>query len=209
MYEDESRAAILNWIWQSRFILYLVVIAWIVSILNFGLLDSSLNQLGIRPRTWSGLLGIAFAPFLHGSWQHLEGNTIAFLSYGGLILLRDPSDFGAVTATVALSSGLGTWLIGRPPNHIGASGVTFGYLGFLFSLAFFDRSIPAILLLSVTALFYSNRLWGLLPMWKRVSWEEHLFGFLGGIYAAQNLSEIKVWFDQVMEVLKQIASWIR
>jgi membrane associated rhomboid family serine protease len=205
MYEDVSRTVIVNWIWQSRFILYLVILAWVISILNFGLLDSSLNRLGIRPRSWSGLVGIVFAPFLHGSWEHLEGNTIAFLSYGGLILLHNPADFGAVTVTVALSSGLGTWLLGRPPNHIGASGVTFGYLGFLFSLAFFDRSIPAILLLTVTAIFYSNRLWGLLPFSKRVSWEEHLFGFMGGIYAAQNLPVLKHWFDRTMGILGQIS----
>lgn len=207
---DFSQTAISNWVSQAKVLAYLVLIAWIVSILNFGVLAKSLNHLGIRPRVWSGLWGVLFAPFLHGSWGHLEGNTIAFLTYGGLIMLQNPENFGAVTVTVALTSGLGTWLLGRDRTiHIGASGVTFGYLGFLMFLAFFDRNIPTVLLLIFTAFFYSNRLWGLLPIYQRISWEEHLFGFLGGIFAARYLPQIRETFAQIPTLLQQIEAWIR
>lgn len=207
---DFSQTAVSNWVNQVKVLAYLVLIAWIVSILNFGILAKSLNQLGIQPRKWVGLWGIFFAPFLHGSWRHLEGNTIAFLTYGGLIVLQNPENFGAVTATVALTSGVGTWLLGRDRTiHIGASGVTFGYLGFLMFLAFFDRNIPTVLLLIFTAFFYSNRLWGLLPIHQRISWEEHLFGFLGGIFAARHLPQIRETFAQIPTFLNQIQAWMR
>lgn len=204
-----SQSAVADWLWQGRFLVYLVAIAWVVSVVNFGILNKSLNYFGIRPRTLIGLCGIFFAPFLHNTWRHLEGNTIAFLTYGGLMVLRDPSDFGAVTATITLLGGLGTWLVGRPPNHIGASGVTFGYLGFLLSLAYFDRSIPAAVLLVVVAFFFSDRLWGILPLYDRISWEAHLFGFLSGIFAARHLPTIKAIFAQFVEVLKQVEVWLR
>ncbi|MCU0547907.1 MAG: rhomboid family intramembrane serine protease [Leptolyngbya sp. Prado105] len=207
---DLSQTAVLNWVNQARILGYLVLIAWIVSVLNFGVLAKSLNGFGIRPRQLAGLWGVLFAPFLHGSWRHLEGNTLAFLTYGGLIMLQNPANFGAVTATVALTSGFGTWLLGRDRTvHIGASGVTFGYLGFLMFLAFFDRNIPTVLLLVFTAFFHSKYLWGLLPINQRISWEEHLFGFVGGIFAARYLPQLRENFAQVLAVLQQLEAWIR
>ncbi|BAU11021.1 peptidase, S54 (rhomboid) family [Leptolyngbya sp. NIES-3755] len=207
---DLSQTAVMNWVSQAKILGYLLVIAWIVSILNLSIFGKWLNQFGIRPRELSGLWGIAFAPFLHGSWGHLESNSIAFLTYGGLILLQNPQNFGAVTATVALTSGLGTWLLGRNRTiHIGASGVTFGYLGFLMFLAFFDRNIPTVLLLVFTAFFHSKYLWGLLPINQRISWEEHLFGFLGGIYAARYLPQIREIFAQFLSYFDQFSAWIR
>ncbi len=207
---DLSQTAVINWISQARILGYLLLLAWIVSVLNLGIFGKWLNQFGIRPREWSGLWGVAFAPFLHGSWGHLEGNSIAFLTYGGLIMLQNPNNFGAVTVTVALTSGLGTWLLGRDRTiHIGASGVTFGYLGFLMFLAFFDRNIPTVLLLVFTAFFHSKYLWGLLPIYQRISWEEHLFGFVGGILAARYLPQLRDAFAQILVFLKQFEAWIR
>ncbi|MGG6264596.1 rhomboid family intramembrane serine protease [Leptolyngbya sp. AN03gr2] len=207
---DLSQTAVINWVSQAKILGYLLVIAWVVSILNLSVFDKWFNQSGIRPRELSGLWGVAFAPFLHGSWGHLESNSIAFLTYGGLILLQNPQNFGAVTATVALTSGLGTWLLGRNRTiHIGASGVTFGYLGFLMFLAFFDRNIPTVLLLVFTAFFHSKYLWGLLPINQRISWEEHLFGFLGGIYAARYLPQLRETFAQFLSYFDQFAAWIR
>jgi membrane associated rhomboid family serine protease len=204
-----NQSSLADWLWQGRFLVYLVATAWFISILNFGLFNKSLNYFGIRPRTLTGLWGILFAPFLHSNWRHLEGNTIAFLTYGGLIVLRDPSDFGAVTATIVLLGGLATWFLGRPPNHVGASGVTFGYLGFLLSLAYFDRSIPAAVLLVLVAFFYSNRLWGILPLYDHVSWESHLFGFFSGIFAARYLPALKAIYAQFADVAAQIEVWLR
>lgn len=200
---DLSQTALMHWLDQAKILGYLLLLAWIVSIVNLLILGKSLNRFGVRPRDGVGLWGVLFAPFLHGSWGHLESNSIAFLTYGGLIILQNPQNFGAVTTTVALTSGLGTWLLGRDRTvHIGASGVTFGYLGFLMSLAFFDRNIPTVLLLVFTAFFHGKVLWGLLPIHQRISWEEHLFGFLGGIFAARYLLQLREIFAQVLAFLK-------
>jgi membrane associated rhomboid family serine protease len=209
MYEDPSRPLILERFEQGRFLIYLVAITWVISLVNLGILGSTLNQFGIRPRTLSGLLGVFFAPFLHSTWTHLEGNTILFLVFGALVLFRDPTDFGAVVLTVTILSGVGTWLVGRPPNHIGGSGVVFGLFGFLLTIGFVDRTVLSVLVVAITALFFANRLWLLFPMSLRMPWEAHLFGFLGGIYAAQNLPQIKVWFEQIALVARQIGAWIR
>ncbi len=209
MYEDPSRPLILDRFDQGRFLIYLIATAWVISIVNLGLLGSTLNNFGIRPRTWGGLLGIFFAPFLHSDWGHLEGNSILFLAFGALVLFRDPTDLGAVVVTTAVASGIGTWLLGRPPNHIGGSGVVFGLMGFLLTIGFFERSPLSVLVVAITAFFFANKLWFLLPITIGMSWEAHLFGFLGGIYAAQNLPQVKAWFEQIMVVVRQIGSWIR
>jgi membrane associated rhomboid family serine protease len=210
MPNDFSRVVITDWLSQTRFLIYLVAIAWLVSIVNFGLLEDGLDQLGIHPRTLSGLQGILFAPFLHVNWNHLEGNTYYFVIFGGLILLQEPSNFGVVTTTTALFSGLGTWLFGianrrgRRVIHIGASGVIFGYLGFLFSLAYFDHNLSTALVLTLMAFFFGKLLWGIVPLQEGISWEGHLFGFLGGIFAARHLSPLKELFEQGVSWVNQI-----
>ncbi|MBD1842925.1 rhomboid family intramembrane serine protease [Cyanobacteria bacterium FACHB-63] len=200
---DLSQTALMNWLNQAKILGYPLLLAWIVSIVNLLILGKSLNRFGVRPREWVGLWGVAFAPFLHGGWGHLYSNSLAFLTYGGLIVLQNPENLGAITAIVALTSGLGTWLLGRDRTiHIGASGVTFGYLGFLMSLAFFDRHVLNVLLLVFTAFFHGKFLWGLLPIHRRISWEEHLFGFLGGIFAARYLPQLREAFAHVLSSLK-------
>lgn len=89
-----------------------------------------------------------------------------------------------------LVSGLGVWLFAPPyTNHIGASGVIFGYFGFLLSRGYFERSFGTIALSIVVALLYGGMIWGVLPTQIGISWQGHLFGFLGGILAARMLSK--------------------
>lgn len=153
-----------------------------------------MNWLGIRPRTAIGLLGVVFGPVLHGNISHLFGNSIGFIALGWLVLLRSETDFWIVSAVVVLVSGLGVWLFGRDARHLGASGMIFGYLGFLLFGSFFDRQ-PLSLLLSLTAgVFYWHLLPGILPKQTGISWEAHLFGFLGGILAARYLPALSLWF---------------
>lgn len=163
-----------------------------------------MDWLAIRPRTQIGLLGIVFAPLLHGDVTHLFGNSLGFMVFGWMVLLYGEPSFWLVSAIVTLSSGLGVWLFGRgrvyalaeqrlyPIDlvHLGASGVIFGYFGFLLFISFFDRN-PLSLILSLTVgVFYWNLLPGILPKQIGISWEAHLFGFLGGILAAWLLPAI-------------------
>lgn len=168
--------------------LALVAAMWLVEAANL-LTHDAFDVFGIRPRTLVGLWGILFAPFLHGSIAHLVANTVPFLVLGWLVALRGLPDFLLVTGWVMLIGGGGVWLLGRPfSDHIGASGLIFGYLGFLLARGIFARSLPAVLLSLVALFLYGGALWGLLPSSGRVSWESHLFGFVAGVTAARIFS---------------------
>jgi membrane associated rhomboid family serine protease len=148
----------------------------------------ALLSYGIVPRTVSGLRGILFAPFLHANLQHLLSNTVPFVVLGWLVMLRDKSHFGRVTLAAALASGLASWLLGAPGSvHVGASGVIFGYLGFLMLSGWYARTIGSVLLsVGVTAL-WGGLVFGVLPTVPGVSWQGHLGGFIGGVLAARAL----------------------
>lgn len=165
----------------------LVAIMWAVEIFDQGIMRSvfrsTLDIYGIIPRNPIGLRGILFAPFLHGSFIHLLGNTFPFLVLGWLIMLRETRDFFVVSGVSALVSGAGTWLFGSPGVHIGASGVIFGYLGYLLLRGYFERSALAIALSLGVGTLFGSLLWGVLPLQYGISWEGHLFGFIGGAIA--------------------------
>ncbi len=109
----------------------MVVLLWSLELVDSLILGGRLDRLGIRPRRSSGIKGIFLSPLLHGDLQHLAANTVPLVVLGGFILFRSQATFAIVTAVVWLVSGTGTWLCGGPrTNHIGASGIVFGYLGY-------------------------------------------------------------------------------
>lgn len=166
-----------------------ITLIWTLEIVNLLFLGGALNAYGIVPRSIIGLRGILFAPFLHAGLAHLAANTVPFLTLSWLIMLRETSDWFVVTAVTMLISGFGTWLI-APANsiHIGASGLIFGYLGFLLLRGYFERSVSAILLSLIVGLVYGGLIWGVLPLQIGISWQGHLFGFVGGGLAARLLA---------------------
>jgi len=155
--------------------------------------SGSLDFCGIRPRTTSGLLlGIPMAPFLHGGFNHLAGNTLPFIVLGFLTLLRGRAIFFAATVFITIVAGVGTWLIGEETSyHIGASGLIFGYFGFLIMAGLFERSLKAILVALLVGFIYGGIIWGVLPGTPGISWEGHLFGLIGGVVAASFLTHQK------------------
>lgn len=143
------------------------------------------GEYGIIPRTSQGLEGILTAPFIHASFQHLLSNTIPLLILGALILLRGVPEFVFVTGVSMLVGGLGTWLFGMRAVHIGASGIVFGYFGYLVFRTAFDRRISsAVITLAVAVLYASAMGYSLIPA-AGISWSGHFFGFLGGLLAAR------------------------
>ncbi len=170
-------------------IFWMVALMWALELADLLLFRRSLDAWGIRPRTVSGLWGVAFAPFLHGGLGHLIANTVPLITLGWLVALRRAGDFIAVTVIVAVLGGLGVWLFARPGTiHIGASILIFGYLGFLLSRGFFERSFGSIVVALFVGLIYGGALWGVLPGQRGVSWEGHLFGFLAGVASAWALA---------------------
>ena len=158
---------------------------WAVEALD-ATLSGRLDAYGIRPRSLSGLEGILFAPFLHAGFGHLLSNSIGFavlgvISYASVRLAR----FVGVIVMTVLSSGLGAWLFGAPNTVvIGASGVIFGLLGFLLFRGFAERSPGAITVSIMMLLIYGGSISGIVPGVPFVSWQSHLFGFIGGAGAA-------------------------
>jgi membrane associated rhomboid family serine protease len=141
---------------------------------------------GIVPRTIYGLTGIVMAPFLHANLQHLLANTVPFVILGAVILLRGARAFTFVAVVSALIAGAGTWLFGTPGTmHIGASGVVFGFFGYLLFRAVYDRRISSFLIALVVAVLYGGSLLMSIIPAQGISWSGHLFGFVGGITAAR------------------------
>ncbi len=170
---------------QSAVLLFFLVAFFGQEVIDW-FLGGSLNQYGIRPRTVDGLRGIPLAPFLHGDFAHLISNTVPFIVLGWLILLEGVGRFIVVYITTSVVAGLGTWLIGSGNTvHIGASGVVFGFLGYLLLSGVFRTSIKSISISIIVGALYGGCLFGVLPGRPGISWEGHLFGFLGGILAAR------------------------
>ncbi len=163
----------------------IVLFLWLLEGVDWLFLRGRLDYFGIHPRTLSGLRNIVFSPFLHNGFGHLFTNSLPFLILGAFVYIRGAKDFIYVTAITALVSGLGIWLFGGTNTvHLGASGVIFGYFGYLLLRSYFERSIQAILLAVVAFFIYGSMLWGVLPIQSGVSWLGHLFGFVGGGLAA-------------------------
>ncbi len=165
-----------------------VVFAWCVELVDRVAFGGSLERFGIHPRDMASLWGILAAPVLHVGWVHLAANTVPFVVLGWLVMLRRISDFVVVSAIAILIGGLGVWLVGAPNSiHVGASGLIFGYLGYLLARGYFERSLWAIVLAVAALILYGGVLWGVLPGQTGISWEGHLFGFLSGVAAARLL----------------------
>jgi membrane associated rhomboid family serine protease len=163
-----------------------IAVIWLVELVDWLFFRGSLDRYGILPRQLGGLLGIGLAPLLHGDFSHLLANTLPFLVLGILIRARYKNRFLPVSVLIVVVSGLGIWLLGPSHTvHIGASGLIFGYFGFLVAAAYYERSFIAIAVAIVVIVLYGGIVLGLLPQGNGISWQGHLFGLLAGVLAAR------------------------
>jgi membrane associated rhomboid family serine protease len=182
------------WVTGGLTILTFVALLYIVEVVN-QLDNDRLDQYGIRPLETDGLWGILFAPLLHANWQHLMANTGPALVLGFLVTLAGLSRFVFATAIIWSVGGLGTWLIGNigapagvETNHIGASGLIFGWLTFLLVFGWFTRTAWEIVVGLIVLLLYGGLLLGVLVHTYGVSWQGHVCGAIAGVLAAYWLS---------------------
>jgi membrane associated rhomboid family serine protease len=177
--QDRTRALVL--------VAAMAGVMWLVEILD-QIPGVNLDREGIRPHDTGGLDGILFAPFLHAGFGHLISNTVPFLVLGGIIALSGLARTILVTAVVAVVGGLGVWLLGPTgTNHVGASGIVFGYAGYLIARGLFTRSALHLAAgAGVAAIWGTSLLAGLAPQ-DGISWQGHLFGAVGGLVAARLL----------------------
>ena len=162
----------------------LLGVMWVLEIVN-KIDGQHLSADGIYPRSLSGLPGVLSAPFLHAGFGHLAGNTVPFAILGLLLALAGARRVIEVTVVVVLAAGLGTWLTASSgTDTIGASGIVFGYAGYLVARGFFTRRVVELGLGVLVAVLFGGALaWDLIPH-PGVSWQDHLFGGAGGVLAA-------------------------
>lgn len=161
-----------------------IALIWVVELVN-SIAEHELNQWGILPRTSRGLIGVPLMPFLHGGVSHVVSNTIPFAVLGGLIAFRGYRTLLLTSLFIIVVGGLGVWLVGRTAFHVGASGLVFGYFGYLLARGWFDRSFISIVVAIAVLVFYGGMIFGVLPLQGFVSWEGHLFGMIAGVLAAR------------------------
>jgi membrane associated rhomboid family serine protease len=161
----------------------MAAVMWAVEIVD--VVAGDLDSAGIRPRDPEGLVGIVAAPFLHGGFGHLFGNTIPFVVLGAVIALSGLMRVVSVTAIVALVGGLGVWLVAPATTlHIGASGIVFGFITYLIARGLWSRRALHLVVGFIVLFVYGGTLlFGFVPT-PGVSWQGHAFGAVGGVLAA-------------------------
>ena len=164
-----------------------LAVLWLLEIVDLVAFGGRLDELGIKPRTVRGLIGIPLHPFLHAGLGHLGANTVGLILAGWFIVNRRRRDYFLVWACATIIGGIGTWLIAPAASlHVGASGVVMGLMGFLIARGWFERRFFAILAsLAMAVLWGGTIIAGLFPAEGHISWQVHLFGLIGGILAAR------------------------
>ncbi len=144
-----------------------------------------LDNFGIHAQELDGLPEIFTAPFLHAGWEHLLSNSMPFFVLGFLVLLGGMARWVLSSLISIVSSGLTAWFL-TPPNTviIGASGLIFGWLAYLLARGIWSRRPSQVLLAVAVLIFYGGLIWGVLPGEAGVSWQAHLGGAVGGVFAA-------------------------
>lgn len=169
---------------QLPFMLKILAGLWVFNLINWLVLGSRLNNLGLYPRSFFGLVGIIFSPLLHANFNHLFFNTIPLFVLGMFILGLGQNVFISASVAIGLLSGIGVWLIGRKYLHIGASGVISGYFGFVLCLAYLHPTIISLVLALVALYYFGSIFAGIFPISEQASWESHAIGLACGFAVA-------------------------
>ncbi len=199
-----------SFLWSVRFPVFILIVLWLIHVYNlyFG---GNLGYWGIYPRELDGLKGIVLAPLVHNSkdsFQHIISNSVPLIFLSSMLVIfykrvAYPSFF-----IIYFLTGFTVWMFGRPVYHIGASGVVYGLLSFVFWSGIFRKNLRSIILALIVTLVFNGYFLGLIPDKEGVSWESHLFGAFAGIFTAflfksvlekEELDE-EPWYDESEEV---------
>lgn len=161
----------------GMYLVLAVIAAELFNLLTF----RKLNSLGIVPRDSTALAGILLAPLLHENLRHFFANLVPLCILGFLLGQLLPGTFWGIIAIIWLGSGLLVWLLARRFNHIGASGLIYGLVGYITLHGFLSGNIMHMVVSIVLVLLYSGIVWGVLPTAGRRSWESHLAGLAIGL----------------------------
>lgn len=176
---QEKNKILSSLFYSGCFVLFL----WIIYFVQWAL-QLDLSSFGVLPRKTDGLMGILTAPLVHADLSHLFSNltTLFFLSFGILYFYR--SSAVRVFFIIYIFDGILVWLFARESYHIGASGLVYGFAGFLFFSGLFRKDKRSIALSLLIVFLYGGMVWGVLPTDPKISFESHLFGAMVGIVCA-------------------------
>ena len=160
-----------------------IVVLWIIKGLQV-VFSLDLGRYGVFPRSFDGLIGLLFAPLIHGSFEHLFSNTLALFILTTALFYEYPKSAKWTLFIIYFGSGLGVWLFARESYHYGASGLTHGMMFFLFLIGILRRDKPAMAIAMMVFFLYGSMVWGVLPTKEEISFESHLFGALMGVICA-------------------------
>ena len=168
----------------AKIALAFVAVLWAVDFFNV-VLGLDLQRFGVRPRELAGVPGILLAPLLHAGLSHLISNSIPLFLLGTGMLYLYPNSALKVLPAVYLGPGIAVWLLSRPASiHIGASGLVYGLVAYVFTAGLIRRDRRAIAASMLVYFLYGTLVWGVLPIKPGMSWETHLAAALIGVVMA-------------------------
>ncbi|HEY1436816.1 MAG TPA: rhomboid family intramembrane serine protease [Casimicrobiaceae bacterium] len=186
-----SERARANFRLAVRIALGFVALIWVIELLNWSL-DLEVEDFGVRPRQLAGLPGILFAPLVHGGFAHLIANSPPLLVLGTAMLYLYPSAARTVLPAVYLGPGVAVWIFARGGVHVGASGLVYGLVSYIFVAGLIRRDRRAIAASLLVCFMYGALVWGVLPIERGVSWETHLAAALIGMVLAIALRRLDI-----------------
>lgn len=160
-----------------------VLLLWVVKLFET-FTKTELSFLGVLPRETKGLIGIVTAPLIHSDFSHLASNTFTLIVLMMFLFYAYTNSSFRVFFTVYIFSNVLVWIFGREAYHIGASGVVYGLVTFLFFVGLFRSDSKSIGLSLVVTFMYGGLVWGVLPTDPKISFEAHLSGAVVGLLAA-------------------------
>jgi membrane associated rhomboid family serine protease len=163
--------------------LIVLAVVWLSFFLQL-LIGPEMAQMGLRPRSVDGLLGLLTTPLLHGSFAHLLSNSVPLFVGIVAMLFLYPNSSLRVLPILYVGSAALAWIFGRSSVHIGASGLVYGLLSYVFLAGLLRRDLRSVGVSLMVWFFYGSMVWGVLPLAERTSWELHASGFLLGLLTA-------------------------
>ena len=161
-------------------VLFLWIVFWIDIRFHF-----NFDQFGIYPRTLPGLIGVICSPFLHENFEHLYNNSIPLLILIAALRYFYREYTFKILGYGILLSGIITWIIGRDSYHIGASGLIYVLVSFIFFKGIMTKYYRLVALSLLVILVYGSMIWYIFPNIKEdISWEGHLAGLITGFVFA-------------------------
>jgi membrane associated rhomboid family serine protease len=181
-YTSSARAKT-SFVLAVKLALGFVALVWLV----FGIqtiVGPEMTRFGLRPRDLGGLWGLLTTPLLHGSLGHIMSNTLPLFVGGVALLFLYPNSSLRVLPMIYLGSAALAWTFARPSVHIGASGLVYGILTYVFVAGILRRDLRSVGVSLMIWFFYGSMLWGVFPLMPRMSWELHASGLVLGLVLA-------------------------